>query len=68
MSDREEVELKYAIGERIVTVKALDVVGAEDCYETLFRAVLHRYATGEDVVPTIPRDVKDFLIKQNLSI
>lgn len=68
MAQRDELELKFGIGDRTVTVRATSSICAEDCYETLLLAVLHRHVTGEDVVPTIPRDVKDFLIKQNLSI
>lgn len=65
---REVVELKYQVGDRIVTVRATDTVGPEDAYEVIMRGVLHRYVTGEDVVPTIPRDVKDAIIKANLFI
>lgn len=65
---RQEIELKYRIGSRTITVKAFDTVGPEDAYNVLFRGVLHRYVTGEDVVPSIGRDIKDALIKQNLVI
>lgn len=65
---RQEETLKYRVGSRIVTVKAFDTVGPEDAYDVLFRGVLHRYVTGEDVVPSIGRDIKDALIKTNLVI
>lgn len=66
--DRQEVKLVYRVGERIITVTAIDVVAPEDCYDMLMKAVLHRYVTGEDVTPPISREVKDALIKQNLTI
>lgn len=53
---------------RRVTITAYEQIAAEDCYSMLLRAVLHRHLTGEDVVPTIQRDVKDALIKQNLVV
>lgn len=65
---RQEVELKFKVGERLVTVKAMDSVGPEDLYEVQFRAVLHRYATGEDVTPPAGRDAKDWILKGNLVI
>lgn len=65
---REQVEFKYRVGDRTVTVKAFETVGPEDAYEVLFHGVLHRYVTGEDVTPNIGRDVKDALIKTNLVI
>ena len=66
--NRPSVTRVFAIGERLVTVQALEQVGPEDCYTMLIHAVMHRYVTAEDVVPTIGRDVKDALIKQNLVI
>jgi hypothetical protein len=66
--DRQEVTLTYLVGDRTVTVKAMDVVAVEDCYEMQMKAVLHRYVTGEDVTPPISREVKDALIKQSLTI
>jgi hypothetical protein len=65
---RAEIEVKLSVGERIVTATVLDQVGPEDCYNMLLRAVMHRYVTAEDVVPPIPRDVKDSMIKQSLVI
>lgn len=65
---REVVELKYQVGDRTVTVRAMDTVGPEDAYEVILHGVLHRYVTGEDVVPTIPRDVKDAMLKANLFV
>lgn len=65
---RQELKLTYKVGNRTVTVKAMDQVGPEDAYDVILRGVLHRYVTGEDVTPTITRDVKDFLLKLNLYI
>jgi hypothetical protein len=65
---RQVVELKYKVGARTVTVKAMDQVGPEDAYEVIMTGVLHRYVTGEDVVPTVTRDVKDSMLKLNLFI
>lgn len=66
--DRQEVTLVYKVGDRLITVKAMDVVAPEDCFDMLMRAVLHRYVTGENFCPPISREVKDALIKQNLTI
>lgn len=65
---RQVIELRFKVGERIVTVRATDATCVEDIYENQMNAVLHRYVTGEDVVPAAGRDVKDFLLKQNLVI
>jgi hypothetical protein len=47
----------------------LDQVGVEDCYSLLITAVMHRYATGEDIpIDPISRDIKDALIKQNIVV
>lgn len=68
MTDRQEVELVFRVGDRKVTVKAMDTVGVEDIYDVQFRAVLHRYVTGEDIWRPVPREAKDFILKLNLSI
>jgi hypothetical protein len=68
MTTRQEIELTFQVGQRSVTVKAYDAVGPEDCFDNLFRSVLHRYATGEDLTMPIPREVKDFMIRTNLFI
>jgi hypothetical protein len=68
MAERTEVELNFKVGERRVTVKAFDAVGPDDAYEMLMNGVLHRYATGEDWVQPVPREVKDFMIRTNLFI
>jgi hypothetical protein len=68
VAQRDEIELKFQVKNRTVTVKAMETIGAEDAYQVLFGAVLHRYVTNEDVVPAISREVKDWLIKVNLSI
>jgi len=54
------------VGGRLVTVRAMDSIGPEDCYEMLMLGVLHRFATGEDVVMPVAREVKDFMIRTNL--
>jgi hypothetical protein len=46
----------------------MDSVGPEDCFENALKGILHRYATGEDLVMPVPREVKDFMIKTNLFI
>lgn len=70
MSDRKLVQYKFQVGKRKVTVRAMDQIGAEDCFDVLMRATLHRYATlgKEDLMVPIPREVKDFLIRTNLFI
>ncbi len=65
---RTVAQLRFKVGQRIVTVKAVDAVGTEDCIENAIAGVLHRFATGEDVVMPVSRDVKDFFIKTNLTI
>ncbi len=65
---RREIALTLKAGGRSVRIKAMDAVGPEDCFEMQMNAVLHRFATGEDLTPTIPREVKDFMIKTNLSV
>lgn len=65
---RKELRIKLKVGKRVVTVKALDAVGPEDCYDNLLSSVLHRYVTGEDLTMPVAREVKDFIIKTNLSI
>lgn len=54
--------------ERLITITATDTISVEDCYGMLVKAVLHRYKTGEDVVPTISRDIKDALLRVNLVV
>ncbi len=68
MTEREEVVLKFSVGNRTVTVKAMDRVGPEDAYDVLLRGVLHRYVTGEDVVAATGREVKDAILKTNLVV
>ena len=66
---RDKIERVFEMADgRRVTIVAYDQIGAEDCLTMLMKAVLHRHATGEDVVPPIAREVKDALIKQNLVI
>lgn len=67
-TDRNQIELNYRMNQRRVTVRAMDTVGVDDCYEVLWKSVIHRFATGEDLTAPVPRDVKDWLIKTNLSV
>lgn len=68
MTDRNIATIKYQVGQRTVTVTAMDSVGPEDCYDNAIRAVVHRFVTGEDLLMPVPREVKDFQIKTNLFI
>jgi hypothetical protein len=68
MSNRAEVTLTYRVQDRVVTIKAMETVAVEDCYDMLMKSVLHRYNTGEDATPPISREIKDALIKQNLTV
>lgn len=68
MPGRKELELNYTIHGRSVQVRAMDTVGPDDCFVVLWKATLHRYVTGEDLMPTIPRDVKDWMIKTGRTI
>lgn len=65
---RQEVTLKFKVDSRRVEVKAYDQVGVDDAYTMLLRGVLHRYAVGEDLIQPVPREVKDWMIKQNLFV
>lgn len=51
-----------------MTVRVIETLAVEDIYDMLFRAVLHRFRTGEDAVRPVPREAKDYLIRTNLSI
>lgn len=70
MTERTLVQLKFVVGKRTVTVRAMDQIGPEDCFDVLMRATIHRFATlgKEDMMTPIPREVKDFLIKTNLFV
>lgn len=65
---RTTVDLDFSVGDRSVRVRAMDSVGPEDVFENAMLAVLHKYKTGEDLLTPAPREVKDFILKQNLSI
>jgi hypothetical protein len=65
---RNVVSINIKVGNRMVTIQAMDSVGPEDCFENALKGVLHRYATSEDLVMPVPREVKDFMIKTNLFI
>jgi hypothetical protein len=68
MAERLERELRFKVGRRNVTVTAYDTVGVEDAYSVAIAGVLHRLAVNEDLVQPVSREVKDWLIKQNLFI
>lgn len=68
MTTRTEATLDFYVGERRVTIKAMDAVGPEDVYENMMKAVMHRYITGEEALTHAPREVKDFIIRTNLSV
>lgn len=68
MTDRVETTLRYLVKGRMVEIKVMDSVAAEDAFNTYFRAVLHRYLTGEDVVAPVPREIKDWIVKLNLTV
>lgn len=60
--------LNFKVGTRVVTVRAMDSVGPEDCYDNALRSVLHRYVTAEDLTMPVPREIKDWMIKTNLFV
>ena len=67
--DRAQVQRIFEMqGGRRVTITAYEQIGPEDCYSMLMKAVLHRYVTGEAVVPAISREIKDAMIKQSLVV
>jgi hypothetical protein len=65
---RNQATINIQVGNRVVTVKATDSIGPEDCYENAIKAVLHRYITGEDLLMPTPREVKDWIIRTNLFV
>lgn len=65
---RQKAVLTYLVNDRKVIVTAFDSVGVEDCYDVLIRAALHRIATGESLAEPVPREVKDWIVKQNLFV
>lgn len=65
---RQSVTLRFRVKQRMITVTAYDSVGAEDAYDVLFRAALHRIATGEDLTEPTPREIKDWIIRTSLYI
>jgi hypothetical protein len=65
---RQEVQLRFKVGQRIAEVTAYDSVGVEDAMNILMRAAMHRILTNEDWTEPIPREVKDFMIKSSLFI
>ena len=66
--ERTLAQLKFKVGKRTVTVRAMDAVGPEDCVDVALRAVLHRYNTREDLWTPVQREVKDFMIRTNLTV
>lgn len=65
---RSKAVLSYLVNRRKVTVTAYDSVGVEDCYDVLFKAALHRLATGENLAEPVPREIKDWILKSNLFV
>lgn len=65
---RNEALRSFRVGDRIVKVKVMETISVEDAYDVLFSGVMHRYASGENAIRPVPREVKDFLLKTNLTI
>jgi hypothetical protein len=65
---RNEATKVFAVGNRRVTVKVMSEIAVEDVYDVLFSGIMHIYATGEDTVRPVPREVKDYLIRTNLNV
>lgn len=68
MTTRTIIQARVQVGNRVVTIQAMDSVGVEDCYTNAIAGVLHRYVTSEDLVMPVPREIKDFIIRTNLTI
>lgn len=68
MTTRNAVQIKITVGRRTVTVKAMDAIGPEDTFDVAFRATLHRFATKQDLWTPVAREIKDWMIKNNLTI
>lgn len=65
---RDQVQRTFYVGERRITITAVEQVGPEDCFTVLLGAVMHRYVTAEDVCPPVSREIKDAMIKQSLFV
>jgi hypothetical protein len=67
---RQFARIHATVGKRTVTVQVMDQIGPEDVYEVLFKATIHKFATQgkEDLMAPVPREVKDFMIKSNITI
>lgn len=65
---RNYIDRTFKVGDRLVTVRAMDSVGPEDCFENAMKSVIHRYVTGEDLTMPVPREIKDWIIRTNLFI
>ena len=65
---RQVVTLNLTAGNRVVTIRATADVGPEDAIENLMHSILHRYVTGEDLTMPVPREVKDWIIRSNLTV
>jgi|NOAtaT_7_FD_contig_21_12236209_length_370_multi_2_in_0_out_0_2 hypothetical protein len=68
MTQRTFLQLKFAVGKRSVTVQAMDAIGPEDTLNVAIAASLHRRVTREDLWTPVPREVKDFMIRTNLTV
>lgn len=65
---RQELNLRFRMNGRVAEVNAYDTVGVEDAFTILAKAALHRVITREDWLEPTSRDVKDWIIKTNLTI
>lgn len=68
MSQRTFLQLGFTVGRRNVTVRAMDAIGPEDTLNVSLAAAIHRQVTGEDLWTPVPREIKDFMIRTNLTI
>jgi len=65
---RVETSRTYLSQGRSLTVTAYDTVGVEDVVNNLIEGTLHQKLTGEQLVDPVPREIKDWQIRLNLSI
>jgi hypothetical protein len=68
MTQRTFAQFKLSVGKRTVIIRAMDAIGPEDVFDVALRSVLHRVVTREDLWTPVPREVKDFMIKTNLTV
>lgn len=65
---RQEFEFSISVQEEgRVYMRALDKINVDDIVLHLVRSEIHEVMTGDDLGNEVPREYKDFLIKERFS-